>query len=73
VQPVCHFSKDCVSKGGAQKPLTIARVYMLVLGESKGGSEVVTSTVPILGLEASVLLDSGLPTDLCQILHIWTP
>jgi hypothetical protein len=62
-----------VSKGGAQKPLTIARVYMLVLVESKGGSEVMTSTVPILGLEALVLLDLGLPTDLCQILHIWTP
>ena len=36
-----------------------ARVYALVLGESKGGSEVVTGTVPVLGFEASVLFDLG--------------
>jgi hypothetical protein len=41
-----------VSKGVAQKPLVLARVYTLVPGESEGGSEVVTGTVPILGFEA---------------------
>jgi hypothetical protein len=35
-----HFSKDCMSKGDAQKPLALARVYALVLGESEEGSEV---------------------------------
>jgi hypothetical protein len=54
-----HFSKDCVSKGAAQKPLVLARVYALVLGESEGGSEVVTGTIPIPGFEASILFDSG--------------
>ena len=54
-----HFSKDCISKGGAQKPLVLARVYALVLGESEEGSEVVTGSVPILGFEASVLFDLG--------------
>jgi hypothetical protein len=54
-----HFSKDCVGKGVAQKPLALAQVYMLVPGESEGGSEVVTGTAPILGFEASVLFDSG--------------
>ena len=53
------FSKDCVSKRGAQKPLAPSRVYALVLGESEGGSEVLTSIVPILGFEALVLFDSG--------------
>jgi hypothetical protein len=54
-----HFSKDCVSKGVAQKPLAPARVYALVLGELEGGSEVVTGTAPILGFETSILFDSG--------------
>ena len=54
-----HFSKDCVGKGGAQKPFVPARVYALVLGESEGGSEVLTGTVPILGFEALVLFDLG--------------
>jgi hypothetical protein len=54
-----HSSKDFVSKGGAQKPLALARVYALVSRESKGGSEVVIGTVPILEFEASVLLDLG--------------
>jgi hypothetical protein len=54
-----HFSKDCVGKGAAQKPLVPARVYALVLGESEGGSKVVAGTIPILGFEASVLFDSG--------------
>jgi hypothetical protein len=53
-----HFSKDCVSKGATQKPLAPARVYALVPGESKGGSEMVTGTIPILEFEASVLFDS---------------
>jgi hypothetical protein len=52
------FSKDCVSKGVAQKPLAPARVYALVPGESEGRLEVVTSTAPILGFEASILFDS---------------
>jgi hypothetical protein len=54
-----QFNKDCVSKGVAQKPLVPARVYALVPGESEGGLEVVTSTIPILGFEASVLFNSG--------------
>jgi hypothetical protein len=54
-----HFSKDCVSKRAAQKPLASARVYVLVPGELEGGSEVVIGTIPILGFEASVLFDSG--------------
>jgi hypothetical protein len=54
-----HFSKDCMSKGAAQKPLALARAYTLVPGEPKGRSEVVIGTVPILGLEASILFDSG--------------
>jgi hypothetical protein len=48
-----------VSKGAAKKPLAPARVYALVLGALEGGSEVVTSTVPILRFEASVLFDLG--------------
>jgi hypothetical protein len=32
-----HFSKDCVRKGAAQKPLAPARVYAIVPGESEGG------------------------------------
>jgi hypothetical protein len=54
-----HFSKDCVSKGAAQKPLALARVYALVPGEPEGGSEVVIGTVPILGFKASILFDLG--------------
>jgi hypothetical protein len=54
-----HFNNDCVSKGVAQKPLALARVYTLILGEPEGGSEVVIGTAPILGFEASVLFDSG--------------
>jgi hypothetical protein len=42
-----------VCKGGAQKPLAPARVYALVPRES----EVVTCTIPILVVEASVLFD----------------
>jgi hypothetical protein len=38
-----------VGKGVAKKPLVLARVYALVLGEQKGGSEVVTGIAPILG------------------------
>jgi hypothetical protein len=54
-----HFSKDCVGKGVAQKPLAPARVYALVLGEPEAGSKVPTGTAPILGFEASILFDSG--------------
>jgi hypothetical protein len=53
-----HFSKDCVGKAVAQKLLALARVYTLVLGEPKGGSEVETGTASIVGFEASVLFDS---------------
>jgi hypothetical protein len=53
-----HFSKDCVNKRTAQKPLAPARVYALVSGELEGGPKVVTGTVLILGLEPSVLFDS---------------
>jgi hypothetical protein len=38
-----------VGKGGAQKPLALARVFVLVSGQLEGGLEVVTSAVPILG------------------------
>jgi hypothetical protein len=48
-----------MGKGAAHKPLAPARVYAFVPGESEGGSEVVTGTIPILGFKASVLLDSG--------------
>jgi hypothetical protein len=51
-----------VGKGVAQKSLAPARVYTLVPRELEGGSKVVTSTVSILGFEALVLFDSGLPT-----------
>jgi hypothetical protein len=54
-----HFSKDCIGKGVTHKPLAPAWVYALVPGEPKGGSEVVTSTTPILGFKASILFDSG--------------
>jgi hypothetical protein len=65
-----HFSKDCVSKGAAQKPLAPARVYAIVPGESKGGSEVVTGTVPILGFEALVLFDSGATHSFVSIVFV---
>jgi hypothetical protein len=54
-----HFSKDCVSKGVAQKPLAPAWVYVLVPREPEGRSEVVTGNTPILGFEASILFDLG--------------
>jgi hypothetical protein len=53
-----NFSKDCVGKGVAQKPLALARIYTLVPGEPEGGSKVVIGTAPILGFEASVLFNS---------------
>jgi hypothetical protein len=65
-----HFSKDCVGKGVAQKPLMLAQVYALVPGEPKGGSKVVTSTAPILGFEASVLFDSGATHSFVSIVFI---
>ena len=48
-----------MGKEGAQEPLAPARVDALVPGESKGESKLVTSIVPILRFEASVLFDSG--------------
>jgi hypothetical protein len=57
-----HFSKDCVGKGVALKPLAPVRVNVLVPREPEGGSKLVTCTAPIFGFEASVLLDSGATT-----------
>jgi hypothetical protein len=65
-----HFSKDCVSKGVAPKPLAPARVYALVPGEPEGGSEVVTSTTPILRFEASVYFDSGATHSFVSIVFV---
>jgi hypothetical protein len=59
-----------VSKGATQKPLAPARVYELVSGEPKGGSEVVTGTIPILGFEASVLFDSGATHSFVSIVFV---
>jgi hypothetical protein len=65
-----HFSKDCVGKGVAQKPLAPARVYALVPGEPEGGSEVVTGTAPILGFEASILFDLGATNSFISLVFI---
>jgi hypothetical protein len=65
-----HFSKDCVGKGVAQKPLAPTRVYALVPREPKGGSEVVTGTAPILGFEASVLFNLGANHSFVSIVFI---
>jgi hypothetical protein len=65
-----HFSKDCVGKGVAQKPLALARVYALVLGEPEGGSEVVTGTTPILGFKASILFDWGATHSFISIVFV---
>jgi hypothetical protein len=59
-----------VSKGVAQKPFALARVCALVPGEPEGGPKVVTSTVPILGFEASVLFDSGATHSFVSIVFI---
>jgi hypothetical protein len=48
-----------VGKRVAQKPLALARVYLLVPGKLEGGSEVLASTTLILGFEALVLFDLG--------------
>jgi hypothetical protein len=47
-----------------------ARVYALVSGEPEGGSEVVTSTAPILGFEASVLFDLGATQSFISIVFV---
>jgi hypothetical protein len=70
-----YFSKDCTGKaipqlGNTHRPLALARVYLLILGEAKGGLEVVTSTILILGFEASVLFDSGAPNSLISIMFV---
>jgi hypothetical protein len=65
-----HFSKDCVGKGVAQKPLAPARVYALVPRELEGGLEVVTSTALILGFEASVLFDLGATHSFISIVFV---
>jgi hypothetical protein len=65
-----HFSKDCVGKRGAQKPLAPARVVTLVPRELLGGLDVVTCTVPILGFEASFLFDSGATHSFISIMFV---
>jgi hypothetical protein len=59
-----------VGEGVAQKPLEPTWVYMLVPGETEGGSEVVTCTVLILGFEASVLFDSGATHSFVSIVFV---
>jgi hypothetical protein len=59
-----------VGKGVAQKPLVPARVYALVLGEPKGGSEVVIGAALILGFKASVLFDSGATHSFISIVFV---
>jgi hypothetical protein len=65
-----HFSKDCVGKVVAHKPLVPTQVYVLVPGESEGGLEVVIGTAPILGFEASVLFDSGATHSFVSIVFV---
>ena len=65
-----HSSKDYVGKGAAQKPLALARVYVLVPREPEGGSQVVTGTAPLLGFEASVLFGSGATNSFVSIVFI---
>ena len=65
-----HFSKDCVGKGAAQKPLAPIWVYALVPRELEGGSEVVTGTGPIHGFEASVLFDLGATHSFISIVFV---
>jgi hypothetical protein len=59
-----------VGKGVAQKPLALARIYVLVLGEPEGGLKVVIGTAPILGFEALVLFDSGATHSFVSIVFI---
>ena len=59
-----------MGKGVAQKPLAVARVYVLVLGEPKGGSKVVTSIAHILGFEALILFDSEATHSFVSIMFI---
>ena len=59
-----------MGKGATQKPLAPAWVYMLVPGELEGGSEVVTSTAPILEFEASILFDSRATHSFISIVFI---
>ena len=59
-----------MGKRVSQKPLAPARVYTLVLREPEGGSEVMTSTIAILGFEASVLFDLGTTHYLVSIVFI---
>jgi hypothetical protein len=65
-----HFSKDCMGKGVAQKPLAPTQVYALVPGELEGGSEVVSSTAPILEFEASVFFDSRATHSFISIMFV---
>jgi hypothetical protein len=59
-----------VGKGVAQKPLAPTRVYALVPGEPKRGSEIVTGIAPILGFEASVLFNLGATHSFVSIVFI---
>ena len=65
-----HFSKDCVGKEGAQKPLVPTQVYVLIPGESEGRSEVVTRTIPIFGFEASILFDAEATHSFVSIMFV---
>jgi hypothetical protein len=51
-----HFSKDCVGKGVAQKPLAPSQVYVLVPEESEGGLEVVIGVALYLDLKLQFCL-----------------
>jgi hypothetical protein len=69
--PIWSFQQGLHSKGGstvARKCTEAigppARVYSLVPGGPEGDSNVVTSTIPILGFKALVLFHSGLPITL---------
>jgi hypothetical protein len=59
-----------VGKGVDKKPLVPTQVYALVPRESEGGLEVVTSTAPILGFEASVLFDSRATNSFISIMFV---
>ena len=65
-----HFSKDCVGKGVAHKPLVPAWVYVLVPGEPEGGSKVVTGIASILRFEASFLFDLGATRSFVSIVFV---
>lgn len=58
-----------MGKGGAQKPLALAR-DTLVPRESEGRLKVLTSIVPILEFKASVLFDLGTTHSFVSIVFV---